>query len=134
MIDTEDKTYIDLTKYRGDASTSFTGRPEGRSARSELMLDQKDQDGLKYIVKIPVNTSALNPSFYLGLFFDSIKTLGVNSFEEKYVIQYDSKESPDKVRIISRDISEGKRHAINQLESDSKGRGGLFRFFANKVR
>lgn len=40
---------IQLTAaHRGEGSTLFTGRPEGRKVRKELHLDDKDRDNNHY--------------------------------------------------------------------------------------
>lgn len=114
---------IDITKYRGNSSDSYTGRPEGKDARKDLGLSKRDKDDLKYSVEIPTGTTAFNPSFFLGLFFDSIKNLGMDSFKHKYEIIV-LEESEDLKAQLTLDISEGMRHARNQL----KPRGGLFSF------
>ena len=65
-------------------STSFSGRSEGREVRKEHELDKKDGDGCVYDVYIPRNTTSINPSFFLGLFYSSIKKLGMEKFKKKY--------------------------------------------------
>lgn len=115
---------IKIDKYKGNASSSFTGRAEGRIARTEFELDKLDKDDNTYIIELPVGTTAFNPSFYLGFFFKSINSLGIDKFEKKYnIIILDSDDGLKKQ--LSIDISEGRRHAINQM--DSKG-GGLLSF------
>lgn len=119
---------IDITKYRGNSSPSFTGRPEGESARLDAKLDILDKDSVKYIIEIPLGTTAFNPSFFLGFFYESIKKMGINEFGKKYqlVILEDDQELREHLEI---DVSEGKRHALNQL--NSKG-GGLLKFLKRK--
>lgn len=86
-------------KDRGGAiSTSFSGRSEGRAVRKEHELDKKDGDDYVYDVYIPRNTTSINPSFFLGLFYSSIKKLGMKKFKEKYVICYD--ELQDNLRCV----------------------------------
>lgn len=83
---------IDLTeKDRGGAvSTSFSGRSEGRAVRKVHELDKKDGDCCVYDVYIPRNTTSINPSFFLGLFYSSIKKMGIEKFKKKYVFCYDN--------------------------------------------
>ena len=116
---------INIQKYRGDASSSFTGRTEGEEARAAADLDGKDRDSKNYEIDIPRGTTAFNPSFFLGFFYKSIKKLGMKKFENKYNITI-LETNPDIKRLLEIDISEGIRHAINQIDS-SKG-GGLQRF------
>ncbi len=82
---------FDLTeKDRGGAiSTSFSGRSEGREVRKVHKLDEKDKDDCVYDVYIPHNTTSINPSFFLGLFYSSVKKLGMEKFKKKYVFCYD---------------------------------------------
>jgi len=110
-----DNQKLDILKYRGKDSTVFTGRPEGKQAREDLKLDERDSDGITYSVIIPKNTTAFNSSFFLGLFFDSIKALNsIEKFYEKYnfVIEEEDKEW---VAILQRNLAECKRKAINEF-------------------
>lgn len=117
------KSKINLLKYRGNDSTMFTGRPQGESARRELALSEKDKRREEVILVIPQGTTSFNPSFYLGLLFESIKHYGVDNFEEYY--KFDIEDDNEVIRkILLEDISDGKRNAINTLS----GKSGLGRF------
>lgn len=74
----------------GAKSTSFSGRREGREVRKKHNLDEKDKDDNCYIVSMPQDTTSFNPSFFLGLFYQSIKKLGIEKFQKKYVFSYDN--------------------------------------------
>lgn len=74
----------------GARSTSFSGRREGREVRKKHSLDEKDKDDNSYIVSMPQDTTSFNPSFFLGLFFQSIKNLGMDNFQKKYIFSYDN--------------------------------------------
>jgi hypothetical protein len=117
------RTVINLQKYRADSATSYTGRPEGGEARKDAKLDFKDKDDNFYDVLIPLGTTALNPSFFLGFFYSSISKLGLDVFNEKYNIIFEDKDTL-KQSIILNDIEEGKRHASNQINS----KRGLLKF------
>lgn len=78
------KITLTLADRGGGNSTSFSGRREGRDVRKKYNIDSKDKDTYCYIVEIPDNTTSFNPSFFLGLFFLSIKRLGKDRFREKY--------------------------------------------------
>lgn len=80
---------INLTiEHRGRNSTTFTGRPQGQSVRESLFLSNFDRDNVTRLVTIPCGTTSFNPSFYLGLFFDSISFLkGVDNFKKHYIIE-----------------------------------------------
>lgn len=116
-------TIINISKYRGNSSTSYTGRPEGKIARKENNLDQLDRDNNSYKVLIPSGTTAFNPSFFLGFFFESIKFLGLEKFDKKYTIEILDNSDSNRYRVV-RDIEEGKRHAKNQMQSKT----GFFNF------
>lgn len=120
---------IDISKYRGNSSPSFTGRAEGESARDDAKLNSKDKDSNNYTIEIPLGTTAFNPSFFLGFFYNSIKELTISKFEEKYTLVVLETDEELK-KHLEIDISEGKRHAVNQI--NSKGGGGLLRFLKRK--
>lgn len=119
---------IDLKKYRGNRSSLFTGRVQGKEARSELQLDSLDaRNDIKVVFEIPEGTTSFNPSFYLGLLYESYKNLGVERFGEKY--SFDIKTSdPDSVRVIKNNLEDGKRNAYNELDKKT----GLWKFINNK--
>lgn len=110
-----DSKKIEILKYRGHGSTVFTGRPEGKLARIDLKLDTKDSDGNLYVVVIPKNTTSFNSSFFLGLFFDSIKKFGsIEKFYEKYSFEIEEQDEEWKA-ILQRNLTECRRKATNEL-------------------
>lgn len=110
-----DRVKIDLLKYRGQGSTVFTGRPEGKLARADLQLDTKDDDGIEYMVLIPKDTTSFNSSFFLGLFFDSIKKMGsIDRFYEKYSFEIEETDDEWKA-ILERNLAECRRKATNEF-------------------
>lgn len=107
------------TEHRGgNTSTSFSGRPEGVRVREDLSLDDKDFDENMYVIDIPSGTSAFNPSFFLGLLFPSIKTLGVDKFVSKYKFGLDEL-TPTLKSLINDDLQEGLRNASNEICSST---------------
>lgn len=114
---------INLEKFRGNNSSLFTGRPQGESARLELKLDENDKKLNKIIFNIPKGTSSFNPSFYLGLLYDSIKKLGIDKYEEYYQFEI-SDLNADTRGVLQENLEDGKRNAINTLT----GKSGLGRF------
>lgn len=106
---------IRLTQsHRGRNSTIFTGRPQGRQVREELGLGRYDKDNETYEVHIPEGTTSFNPSFYLGLFYDSIKNLGgIEGFKRKYTIIFDDR-NPSIIECLREDISDNERQAKNE--------------------
>lgn len=113
----ENRIELDLSEYRGQGSTMFTGRPQGVEVRNILGLDQKDFDNYKYLVLIPKGTTSINPSFFLGLFFSSIKTLGVKKFMEKYSFKF-LDQSERVARILNGHIQEGLQFSINSMKDN----------------
>lgn len=118
---------IDLLKYRGKASSLFTGRPQGEAARNELKLDNNDKSRQKIIFIIPKETSSFNPSFYLGLLYESIKYFGFDEFEKYYTFEI-ADEDPAIKKVLQTNLNDGKRNALNTI----LGKTGLSRFFNQK--
>ncbi|SDL72189.1 hypothetical protein SAMN04488034_10917 [Salinimicrobium catena] len=119
---------IDLGKYKSFKSSLFTGRPQGEAARKEMNLDDLDKQDQLVVVKIPAGTSSINPSFFLGLFFPSIKYLGLKKFEEKYSFAFEDENST--VRTILRGhIEDALRNASNTLSKKNS-----FSVFLNRKK
>jgi len=115
---------IDLLEYRGVNSTMFTGRPQGEQVRKKLNFDSVDNSSKKIILVIPTGTTSFNPSFFLGLLFDSISKLGIEEFKQKYEFDLSNVDSEFKT-IINDDIEDGMRHAKNSINPNF----GLESFF-----
>ena len=115
---------IDLLEYRGVNSTMFTGRPQGEQVRKKLNFDSVDNSSKKIILVIPTGTTSFNPSFFLGLLFDSISNLGIEEFKQKYEFDLSNVDSEFKT-IINDDIEDGMRHAKNSINPNF----GLESFF-----
>lgn len=113
---------IELTiKDRGGSnSTSFSGRREGRNARKVYQLDAKDEDKVSYSIHIPEDTTSMNPSFFLGMFYLSVKKLGLEKFRSKYKFDL-SNLKPGLEPIIKRNIEECLVRAVREMS----GRTGL---------
>ena len=111
-----DRIKIELKPYhRGPDSNTFTGRSSGEQVRKELKLDSIDNDGKLYDIFIPKETTSFNPSFFLGLFFNSIKSLkGYDKFENKYSIIILEENIDIKEGLVG-DFQECKRQAINEF-------------------
>jgi hypothetical protein len=109
--------HISLSSFRGKQSSIFTGRPEGKTARTVLNLDHLDHEqDVKIIFDIPEGTTSFNPSFFLGLLFDSFKNLGIEGFHSKYAFAIQSLNEETR-RVIEKNISDGTRNAINALNN-----------------
>lgn len=112
----QNREIIQLTKAHrgGEKSRTFSGRPEGKDVRKDLKLDDKDNDAKTYVIQMPDDTTSFNPSFYLGLFFDSIKALGgMENFSQKYTISLSNMEEKLKA-IIQENLDECVRKANNE--------------------
>ena len=119
-----EKESISLAQFRGSKSTLFTGRPQGEEARKKLKLDELDKADVEVELLIPDDTTSFNPSFYLGLLFNSIKKLGVDNFLKKYHLTLESNDL-DTVSVLKANLDDGLRNAINTIEQ----RTGLSKFF-----
>ena len=106
---------IDLGKYKASNSTIYTGRPQGESVRDKIELDKEDKNLEKIIFLIPEETTSLNPSFYLGLLFKSIKKLGIEAFTEKYSFDMATKDESTKT-VLQRNLEDGMRNALNIID------------------
>lgn len=113
---------INLTvSHRGGSNSySFSGRPNGEGVRLALGLSQKDEDTESYMISMPKDTTSFNPSFYLGLLFDSIISLGgVEQLLQKYTFNIDSIDSQFK-DLIQKDLDECERKARNEFTNFKK--------------
>jgi hypothetical protein len=118
---------IDLSKYKSSKSSIFTGRPQGEEVRKLLKLDDFDKNSDKIVFIIPDNTISFNPSFYLGLLFDSYVNLKLGGYDNKYSFIVNSN-NPDVLRVINKDLVDGRRNAINSLAEPNSGLGSFFNF------
>ena len=78
---------INLGDEQKKESKVFSGRNNGSSLRRRLRLDDYDKEDGIATVTIPPETFSFNISFFLGLFSDSVRTLGETVFRQKYVFQ-----------------------------------------------
>jgi hypothetical protein len=109
---------IDLRPYRPVNSSSFSGRPQGEAVRKAINLDELDSKQEEVNIRIPADTTSFNPSFFLGLLYDSISRLGMDKFRSKYTLQIET--SNERLRsAISSNIEDGFRNAINSLSKKS---------------
>ncbi len=104
-------------EYRGGVkSTTFSGRAEGEEVRRELNLDTIDRQPNNVVVRLPNDTTSFNPSFFLGLFFKSIKCLkSVEAFKQKY--SFDLSNFDEELRgYINDDITDCYIRCDNELK------------------
>ncbi|MHC8508449.1 MAG: hypothetical protein ACYYKD_03465 [Rhodospirillales bacterium] len=69
----------------GRTVSNFWGREQGEQARRQLGLDALDEAEADVIVKIPETVYSLTPSFFHGLFGDTLKKYGE---DEKFFSKY----------------------------------------------
>lgn len=112
---------VKLTKeHRGFNSTTFTGRPQGKEVRVNLGLSILDSSNENVYVEIPEGTTSFNPSFYLGLFYDSILYLkGLDAFKKKYEIIY-ADHNVEVVDLLKDNIKDCERQAAREFKRKSK--------------
>lgn len=111
------KFIIDLARYKAQDSRVYTGRTQGESVRRELKLSSIEKDNDEIEILIPEETASLNPSFFLGLLYDSIKALGIENFRTKYHIIFQTKNEELK-RTLARNIEDGFRNAENSIKNN----------------
>lgn len=113
------KLIITLTEVHrgGTKSFSFSGRPNGKEVRGTLQLDQKDFDNNNYLIKMPSDTTSFNPSFYLGLLFESVENLkGLEEMKKKY--EFDLYSIDDAFRdLVQEDLLDCERVASNEYDN-----------------
>lgn len=120
-----EKESISLAQFRGSKSTLFTGRPQGEEARKKIKLDELDNKAdVEVDLIIPEDTTSFNPSFYLGLLFNSIKKLGIENFSRKYHLVLESTDL-DTISVLKANLDDGLRNATNTIEQKT----GLSKFF-----
>ena len=109
---------LELKKeYRGGTnSTTFSGRPEGADVRAVINVSKYDAMAGIIKVTIPSDTTSFNPSFFLGLFYESVKTLGsVDAFKAKYQIDLSNFENEEQRKLIEADIADSYRRCENEM-------------------
>jgi len=105
---------LNLRQYRPVSSFSFSGRPQGEKVREKLKLSEIDRTNEEVELIIPSDTTSFNPSFFLGLLYESIQKLGFDKFNNKYKIKIET-EDPERREFISNNIADGFRNASNSI-------------------
>lgn len=72
-------------KFKNPSSKVLSGRKEGKDLRDKLTLDTVDYNSEVINVNFPDDIISLNSSFFLGLFGPSVRNLGKEEFEKKYI-------------------------------------------------
>ncbi len=94
---------ISLAKWRTE--TVFFGREAGHACREFFKLDELDKVRTQTTVTIPEEVYSVNSSFFLGMFGDSIRSLGKDRFRSQYHFVGKG---------ISRTLNSGIRHALDR--------------------
>lgn len=111
---------IKLSGYKPSDGTAFTGRPQGEKVRQELRLNECDNEKEKQILFIfPIDTTSINPSFFLGMLYDSYKKLGEEHFREKYKFGFETLEA-EVIENLLRNLEDGLRSAKNTSKENYK--------------
>lgn len=79
-------TMIDLARFAGERRVrNLSGKERGMAARADLHLDQLDKEPDQVTVVVPEFLDTISPSFFQGLFSESIRALkGKDAFLNKY--------------------------------------------------
>lgn len=120
----QNKSSLNLEEFLGNG-TIFSGRPQGKKAREKFKLDKLDSNSEKSIVIIPEKTTSLNPSFMLGLFFQSYKKLK-EKFNQKYEFKFLTN-NVNRKKILQKDIEDFFRQAELEVNPNSKSIFDYFR-------
>lgn len=99
---------INLNDFRSEGTRVFSGRARGQAVLKSIDLLGLEKTKELITVIIPPDTIAFNPSFFLGLFGESVRRLGRAEFDRLYNFNANP--------IFTPDIEEGKQRAL--LESN----------------
>lgn len=106
---------IDLDEFRSPGVIVLSGRPKGVALRRRLGLDEKDLHAGPITIVVPEEIVSLNSSFFLGLFAESVTSLGREGFQRKYLF-----ECPPEIR---EDVEDGIRQALDESNPIPERRG-----------
>ncbi|MCS6110973.1 hypothetical protein FDB55_01975 [Clostridium botulinum] len=99
---------INLDQCVKRESKVLSGREDGIKWRKSFKLDKMDKQEEKIEVEIPEYLYSINASFFLGLFGDSVRTLGEYEFRKKYIFKCDD--------VIKESIDEDIRRAVKEID------------------
>jgi len=109
---------FNLRSYRPPNSFAFIGREQGQHARKTLDLDRLDTSEEIVELIVPNDTTSFNPSFFLGLLYNSISKLGIDKFRKKYNFVFET-DNISLQKVLRMNIEDGIRNANNSLNSRS---------------
>jgi len=102
----EYKRVINLADFLTKNSIVLSGRDKGIRVREMLRLDTEDKASDPVRILVPKDIVSLNSSFFLGLFANSVRSLGDLNFDSKYHFEC--------TPIQRQDIEKGKKEALNK--------------------
>ena len=99
--------FINIRDFYHAGTKVLSGRVEGMNVRERLELDEFDKSCNILYIKIPDYFYYMTLAFFLGLFGDSIRTLGKEQFKSKYKINCNN-------YYINEQIQEGINYAMKK--------------------
>lgn len=94
---------IDLSELTDNGEIrNLTGHERGVQARGHYKLDELDAAEDEIVVVVPESVYTLTPSFFQGMFAESVQNLGDS--REKFLARYKFEASPIILRQVDRGI------------------------------
>lgn len=104
-------------EYRNGYST-FSGKDNGEYARKRLKIDNIDNTNEIISIKVPCDTTSINPSFFIGLFFNSFKKCGsIEKFNKKFKFDFSNLDVTLK-KYLMQDIEDCLYRCNTELENE----------------
>ncbi len=98
---------IDLKQYIQNKKV-LSGRDNGVNLRKRLEIDKIENENDEIKIIIPQDVFALNSSYFLGWLGKSVRDLGKESFEKKYLFECND--------IVKLNIEDGINDALNNID------------------
>lgn len=99
---------INLKEYIANKKV-LAGRTNGEDIRKKLDLEKIERENNKIEIIIPDEVFSFNSSYFLGMFGESVKSLGKEKFEEKYKFVTNNES-------IKMNIKDGIDEALNNID------------------
>lgn len=98
---------IDLKQYIQNKKV-LSGRDNGVNLRKRLEIDKIENENDEIKIIIPQDVFALNSSYFLGWLGKSVRDLGKENFEKKYLFECNE--------IVKLNIEDGINDALNNID------------------
>ena len=98
---------IDLKQYINNKKV-LSGRDNGIELRKKLEIEKIEKENELIEISIPKDVYALNSSYFLGWLGKSVRKLGKEKFEQKYLFKSNE--------IIKLNIEDGINDALNNVD------------------